>query len=83
MITTFRLGHNKVCHTANIYSPNNHNNAKTFFNTFFKEWDEYLITNLHKINPDDTVYSIVAGDLNCVIRESDAQNRNRTIFLTS
>ena len=79
LFTTLRVGSNGICHTANIYAPNNHNSSKNFFNNAFQQWDQYIDQYAHDFGSNNEhVHYILAGDLNCVIHESDAQNRNRT-----
>ena len=75
LFTTFKFNNNKMCHTANIYSPNNHNVARGFFANALEKWDEYC-NNL--VDPNSIASYVVAGDLNCVISGKDSQNRNRT-----
>ena len=78
IFTTIYLGKEYYINTANIYSPNNHGQAKNFYNTLFNNWDEYCNEVLRTLPTDNNLNSIIAGDLNCVINNSDLQNRNRT-----
>ena len=79
LFTTVKLGDNRICHMANLYSPNNHNTAKDFFNEVIEQWDNYCEHNNQlTMQTNEGTLSIIAGDFNCVIHEDDSQNRNRT-----
>ena len=79
LFTTVKLGDNRICHTANLYSPNNHNVAKDFYEEVIEQWDSYFEHNKQlTTQTNDCTFSIIAGDFNCVIHEEDLQNRNRT-----
>ena len=69
------MGNNRLCHTANIYSPNNHTAARKFYENLFKQWDEYY--ERHASN-NYVNHIVLAGDLNCVINDGESQNRNRS-----
>ena len=78
LFTTVEAGDGNIIYTANIYSPNNHSTAKTFYENLFHKWDGFCEEQAQLTPIINNRYSVIAGDFNCVIHGTDAQNRNRT-----
>ena len=75
VFTTVELGKEKIVNTANIYSPNNHDDSYRFIDNTLKDWNMYCESTLIAFPNVNTFSKIIAGDLNCVLRSQDAQNR--------
>ena len=78
LFSCLQFGPNHFINVANLYSPNNHELSKTFISNSLIEWD--LFCQIQRdTNPPNSIFSaVIAGDLNCVIHDYDAQQRSRT-----
>ena len=52
LFNTLQYGPNHFINTANLYSPNNHDNSNTFITSSLYEWDLFCVSqpNLHSPN---------------------------------
>ena len=76
LFTTIELGNSHLLYTANIYSPNNHDESKVFITETLRDWDHFCLHQNDQTHSHSSY--VIAGDLNCVLSETDSQNRNRT-----
>ena len=78
LFTTFEISKNSYVNTLNLYAPNNHVISKQFFKNVLTKWDSYINFQSITLPYDHTSSSIIAGDFNCVINNTDLQNRTWT-----